>query len=93
MQNASTLNDPEYASYIDDGALIVLNKSDQVLPAEADRIIAATFGKSAARENVHIVSCTDGLGIDALIGALADTVKNKYVHLLLVPLVHGLSAH
>jgi hypothetical protein len=57
----------------------VLNKSDQVLPAEIDHIVKATFGGKAAKERVHIASCTDGIGVDALINALADTVKSKYV--------------
>jgi len=60
----------------------VLNKSDQVLPAEIDHIVKATFGGKAAKERVHIASCTDGIGVDALINALADTVKSKYVQSL-----------
>lgn len=33
----------------------------------------------SSASDVHVISCTDGEGVEALINALADTVKQRLV--------------
>lgn len=76
-QDTQLLRSADYETYLRDGALIVLNKSDQ---ASAEESAAIKTALAASLPNqLHVISCAKSDGIDALIDQLAAVVKHKCV--------------
>ncbi|EGZ26307.1 hypothetical protein PHYSODRAFT_479901 [Phytophthora sojae] len=75
MDNAELLHNDEYQSYLKEGAIAVLNKSDQFDEDEIGRVIS-TFD-TEQRDQLLVISCAEGDNIDVFVDNLAAAVKEK----------------
>ncbi|KAL3662630.1 hypothetical protein V7S43_012481 [Phytophthora oleae] len=75
IQNAVQLHTEEYQPYLEEGALVVLNKSDQVDEEKVAHVLE-TFN-SDQRDQLLVVSCAEGDNIDVFVEKLATVVKKK----------------
>lgn len=69
------LHTDEYQTYLRDDALVVLNKSDQTSAEQVAEVVQSL----GSHNHVHVISCAQGAGIDALIERLTAVVKQTYV--------------
>ncbi|RLN20838.1 hypothetical protein BBJ28_00000996 [Nothophytophthora sp. Chile5] len=76
IQNAVLLHTHEYQRYIQSGAIVVLNKRDQLEEAAVTDVLS-TF-EASQRDQMLIISCALGDGIDVFVDKLAATVKQTY---------------
>lgn len=77
IQNAEQLFDDTYRAYLRDGAIVVLNKSDQIDDSQIASVIE-TFDLEQ-RDKLLVISCTKRKNIEAFINKLELTVREKYV--------------
>ncbi|GMF44691.1 unnamed protein product [Phytophthora fragariaefolia] len=75
IQNAIQLHSDEYQSYLNRGAIVVLNKSDQFDEGKIGHMLN-TFD-TEQRDQLLVVSCAEGDNIDVFVDKLASTVKEK----------------
>ncbi|KAJ8546809.1 hypothetical protein ON010_g11428 [Phytophthora cinnamomi] len=75
IQNSILLHNDEYQSYLREGAIVVLNKSDQFDESEIARVLE-TFGIEQ-RDQLLVISCAEGDNIDVFVDKLATAVKEK----------------
>lgn len=76
-QSAALLHSEEYQEYIRNDAIVVLNKSDQTSLEGAAKIVNSF--DATQRDQIQVISCSNGGGVDALVDKLAAVVKRKYV--------------
>ncbi|RLN73148.1 hypothetical protein BBJ28_00003143 [Nothophytophthora sp. Chile5] len=79
IQNAVLLHTHEYQGYIQSGAIVVLNKRDQLEEAAVADVLS-TF-EASQRDQMLVISCALGDGIDVFVDKLAATVKQTYAAL------------
>ncbi|KAE9039683.1 tRNA modification GTPase [Phytophthora rubi] len=75
IQNAALLHSNEYQSYLKEGAIVVLNKSDQFDEDEIGRVL--NNFDSEQRGQLLVISCAEGDNIDVFVNKLASTVKEQ----------------
>ncbi|KAI9920773.1 hypothetical protein PsorP6_000023 [Peronosclerospora sorghi] len=75
IQNADQQQCAKLQSHLEDGAIVVLNKSDQVTEEKIVQVINSFSTK--LRDQLLVISCAEGNNIDLLVDKLATTVKKK----------------
>ncbi|KAJ0395804.1 hypothetical protein ATCC90586_012130 [Pythium insidiosum] len=78
IENASSMFDNEYAQYLSEDTLVVLNKVDQYADQEVKiSEVVREFEARGLDNTPHVISCVKSSGIDALIDQLAHAVKTR----------------
>ncbi|CEG35957.1 trna modification gtpase [Plasmopara halstedii] len=75
IQNAGQLFNDKYKTYLQDGAIVVLNKSDQVDENQIASVLESF--DSGQRDQLLVISCTEGNNIGTFVDRLASTVQDK----------------